>query len=63
MEVRGSFRNSFDALRWIDLVWEQVQLMLTRASARLVAGQQAVRFLYLYSANLPALREHLSASE
>lgn len=61
MEVRGSLRNSFGELQWIDLVCEQAQLMLTRASAPVVAGQQAVLF-YLYSPNLAALREHLLAN-
>ena len=61
MEVRESLRNSFGVLQWIDLVCERAQLMLTRASVPVVAGQQAVLF-YLYSANLPALREHLLAN-
>src|SRR5215831_2151162 len=37
------------------------QLMPTRTSAPVVAHQQAVLF-YLYSPNLPALREHLLAN-
>ena len=61
MEVRDSLRNSFGVLQWIDLVCERAQLMLTRTSAPVVAGQQAVLF-YLYSPNLPALREHLLAN-
>ena len=60
MEVRESLRNSFGVLQWIDLVCERAQLMLTRASLPVVAGQQAVLF-YLYSPDLPALREHLLA--
>jgi len=60
MEVRESLRNSSGVLQWIDLVRERAQLMLTRASAPVVAGQQAVLF-YLYSPDLPALREHLLA--
>ena len=61
MEVRDSLRNSLGVLQWIDLVCEGAQLMLTRASAPVVADQQAVLF-YLYSPNLPALREHLLAN-
>jgi hypothetical protein len=61
MEVRESLRNSFGVLQWIDLVCERAQLMLTRASVPVVAGEQAVLF-YLYSANLPALRVHLLAN-
>jgi len=60
MEVRESLRNRFGVLEWIDLVCERAQLMLTRASVPVVAGQQAVLF-YLYSPDLPALREHLLA--
>jgi len=60
MEVRESLRNSFGVLQWIDLVCERAQLMLTRAWLPVVAGQQAVLF-YLYSPDLPALREHLLA--
>jgi len=61
MEVRDSLRNSLGVLQWIDLVCEGAQLMLTRASAPVVADQQAVLF-YLYSPNPPALREHLLAN-
>jgi catechol 2,3-dioxygenase-like lactoylglutathione lyase family enzyme len=61
MEVRDSLRNAFGVLQWIDLVCERAQLMLTRTSAPVVAGQQAVLF-YLYSPDLPALREHLLAN-
>jgi catechol 2,3-dioxygenase-like lactoylglutathione lyase family enzyme len=58
MEVRESLRNSLGVLQWVDLVCERPQLMLTRASVPVVAPQQAVLF-YLYSPELPALREHL----
>ena len=61
MEVRDSLRNAFGVLQWIDLVCDRAQLMLTRTSAPVVTGQQAVLF-YLYSPNLPALREHLLAN-
>ena len=61
MEVRQSLRNSDGVLQWIDLVCERAQLMLTRASEPLIADQQAVLF-YLYSPNLPLLREHLLAN-
>jgi len=61
MEVRGSLRNSSGELQWVDLVSEQAQLMLARASDPVIPSQQAVLF-YLYSPNLIALREHLLAS-
>jgi glyoxalase/bleomycin resistance protein/dioxygenase superfamily protein len=61
MGVRGSLRNSSGELQWVDLVSEQAQLMLARASDPVIPSQQAVLF-YLYSPDLIALREHLLAS-
>jgi hypothetical protein len=61
MEIRGSLRNASGELQWADLVCEQAQLMLARASEPVVASQQAVLF-YLYSPDLLGLREHLLAT-
>ena len=61
MEIRGSLRNASGGLQWVHLSCEQADLMLSRASAPVVAGQPAVLF-YLYSPDLIALREHLMAS-
>ena len=61
MELRGSLRNSSGVLQWAELVCEGAELMVTRASEQVIAGQQAVLF-YLYSPDLVALREHLLAS-
>jgi uncharacterized glyoxalase superfamily protein PhnB len=61
MEVRGSLRNPSGALQWVHLACEQAELMFSRASAPVIADQQAVLF-YLYSPDLIALREHLMAS-
>ena len=60
MEVRENLRDLFGMMQWIELVCERAQLMLTRASVPVVAGQQAVLF-YLYSPDPPALREPLLA--
>jgi hypothetical protein len=61
MEMRGRLRDSSGGLQWVDLVCEGAELMLTRASEPVIAGQQAVLF-YLYSPDLVALRDHLLAS-
>ena len=61
MGVRDSLRAPSGELQWIHLACEQADLMFTRASEPVTAGQQAVLF-YLYSPDLIALREHLLAS-
>lgn len=61
MEVRNSLKNPAGYLQWVHLACGQAELMLARASAPIVAIQQAVLF-YLYSPDLVALREHLLAS-
>ena len=60
MEVRGSLRNPAGYLQWVHLNSSQADLMITRASEPVIAGQQAVLF-YLYSPDLVALRDHLLA--
>jgi catechol 2,3-dioxygenase-like lactoylglutathione lyase family enzyme len=62
MEVRGSLRDALGGLRWADLVCDQAQLMLARASGPIVARDQAVLF-YLYAADLIALRDQLLAKD
>jgi hypothetical protein len=49
-------------LGWAALESEQAQLMIERASAPINASEQGVVF-YLYSPDLPALREHLIAHD
>jgi hypothetical protein len=61
MEIRGNLRNASGGLQWVHLSCEQADLMFSRASEPVIAGQQAVLF-YLYSPDLIALREHLLAS-
>jgi catechol 2,3-dioxygenase-like lactoylglutathione lyase family enzyme len=61
MELRGSLKASSGQLQWAHVASEQAELMLTRASEPVVAGQQAVLF-YLYSPDLIALREHSIAA-
>jgi hypothetical protein len=61
MEMRGSLKASSGQLQWAHISCEQADLMVTRASEPVVAGQQAVLF-YLYSPNLVILREHLIAA-
>jgi hypothetical protein len=61
MEIKGSLGDGFGALRWAHLSCESAHLMLARASAPIIADQQAVLF-YLYSPDLVALREHLLAN-
>ena len=61
MEMRGCLKTSSGDLQWAHVVCEQADLMVTRASEPVVAGQQAVLF-YLYSPNLVVLREHLIAA-
>jgi hypothetical protein len=61
MEVRGSLRTPSGELQWVHVACDQADLMFARASAPVIASQQAVLF-YLYSPNLVALREHLVAN-
>jgi len=61
MELRGSLKASSGHLQWAHISCEQADLMVTRASEPVVPSHQAVLF-YLYSPNLVALREHLTAS-
>jgi hypothetical protein len=61
MELRGSLKNTRGDLQWAHVACEHAELMLTRASEPIVAGQQAVLF-YLYSPDLVALRDHLIAA-
>jgi len=59
--VVSTFKNDAGVLCWVDLRSSNAALMLTRADAPVVAGQQAVLF-YLYADDLIGLREHLLAS-
>ena len=59
--VQNTFKNDAGVLCWVDLRSGDAALMLTRADAPVIAGQQAVLF-YLYAADLIGLREHLLAS-
>jgi hypothetical protein len=61
MEIRGSLRDPAGKLQWVHLTCEHADIMFTRASQPVIAGQQTVLF-YLYSPDLIALREHLLAS-
>jgi len=60
MEVRNSLRNPSGELQWMHITCGQADLMITRASEPVIAGQRTVLF-YLYSPDLKALREHLMA--
>jgi hypothetical protein len=44
MEVRGHLRNPSGELQWVHLSCEQADLMLTRASEPVLAGQHTVLF-------------------
>jgi catechol 2,3-dioxygenase-like lactoylglutathione lyase family enzyme len=61
MELRGQLKTSSGDLQWAHIGCEQADLMFARASAPVIPGQQAVLF-YLYSPNLVALRQHLTAA-
>jgi pyruvate dehydrogenase E2 component (dihydrolipoamide acetyltransferase) len=56
-EVGATFRPA-DRLCWVALRHAGAKLMLALAESPVVAGEQAVRF-YLYSDDLPALRDRL----
>jgi|SRR5580698_2183795 hypothetical protein len=58
MELRDSLRDATGQLQWVHVACEPAELMFTRASEPVIAGQQGVLF-YLYSPSLIALREHL----
>jgi catechol 2,3-dioxygenase-like lactoylglutathione lyase family enzyme len=60
MEMKHHLKNPQGRLQWAWLENRGAQLMVSRASEPVVAGQQAVLF-YLYSPDLIALREHLLA--
>lgn len=59
--IVSTFKNDAGVLCWVDLRSGNAALMLTKADAPVIAGQQAVLF-YLYAENLIALREQLLAS-
>jgi catechol 2,3-dioxygenase-like lactoylglutathione lyase family enzyme len=59
--VVSTFKNDAGVLCWVDLRSGDAALMLTRADAPVIAGQQAVLF-YLYADDLIGLRELLIAS-
>ena len=61
MEMRNRLKNPQGQLQWAWLEQKGAQLMVSRASEPVIAGQQAVLF-YLYSPDLVALREHLLAN-
>ena len=57
-KVVSTYKNDAGVLCWVDLTSSDVRLMLTLASAPVVADQQAVLF-YSYADDLIGLREHL----
>lgn len=59
--IVGTFKNDAGVLCWVDLRSGDAALMLTKADAPVIAGQQAVLF-YLYTDDLIALREQLLGS-
>ena len=59
--IVSTFKNDAGVLCWVDLQSGDAALMLTKADAPVIAGQQAVLF-YLYTDNLIALREQLLGS-
>lgn len=61
MEMGGRLKNPTGELQWAWLEHQGAQLMVTRASEPVIAGQQAVLF-YLYSPDLVALRDSLLAN-
>jgi len=61
LKVRNTLKEPDGAWAWAHVKCEQADLMVTRADAPVVAGQQAVLF-YLYSPDLVALRDHLLAN-
>lgn len=60
MEVSNTFTPPSGILAWAHLRSGKAHLMLSRASAPIEAGVQAVLF-YLYADDLKSLREHLLA--
>jgi catechol 2,3-dioxygenase-like lactoylglutathione lyase family enzyme len=60
-QVVSTFKNDAGVLCWVDLRSADAALMLTRADAPVIAGQQAVLF-YLYADDLIGLRELLVGS-
>jgi catechol 2,3-dioxygenase-like lactoylglutathione lyase family enzyme len=58
--VVSTFNNDAGVLCWVDLRSGDAALMLTKADAPVIAGQQAILF-YLYADNLTALRKQLLA--
>jgi len=58
--IVSTFKNDAGVLCWVNLRSGDAALMLTKADAPVIAGQQAVLF-YLYASNLIALREQLLA--
>jgi hypothetical protein len=61
MEVRNSLRSASGKLQWAHVTCEHADLMFTRASEPIIAGQHTV-LLYMYSPDLVALRGHLLAN-
>jgi len=53
MEVRGCLRNPSGELQWVHLACEQAELMFSRASAPVIADQQAVLFSLLAGSDCP----------
>ncbi len=52
------FSDDGDATYFASMVSEKAHLMLTRASAPVIAGEQAILF-YMYSNDVQSLRKHL----
>lgn len=59
--IVSTFKNDAGVLCWVDLRSGEAALMLTKADAPVIAGQQAVLF-YLYTDDVTALREQFLRS-